>query len=56
MSDALLIQKGLQYNNASVALVFSNDFREGYQKDQRLQEGTGIHQTLTKIDGTVYLK
>jgi hypothetical protein len=56
MSDALLIQKGLQHNTASVALVFSNVFRESYQKYQRMQEGTGIHQILTNICDTVYLK
>jgi hypothetical protein len=56
MSDALLIQEGLQNNSALVSLVFSNVFRESYQKDQRLQEGTGIHQILANIDYIIYLK
>lgn len=56
MSDALLIQKGLQHNITSVPLVFSNVFRESFQKDQRQQEGNGIHQILANIDYTVHLK
>jgi len=56
MSDALLIQKGLQHNAASVPLVFCDVFRESYQKYQILQEGTGRHQILANIYDTVYLK
>jgi len=40
MSDALLVQKGLQHNITSVTLVFSNVFKESFQKDQRQQKGT----------------
>jgi hypothetical protein len=54
MSDALLIQRGLQHNITSMPLVFSSVFRESFQRDQRQQEGTGIHQILVNIDDTVY--
>jgi len=56
MSDALLIQKGLQHNITSVPLFFSNVFGKRFQKDQRQREATGIHQILTNIDYTIYLK